>query len=206
MVRAGPGVVAVSKTKSIACAVLMWSMSHCGGLLAEGIDSTYGYRPLTLPANPYSSYRWRPPSNDVYRSEYEVPDDGTGKERLPGTVRTPNPRSMTYRPLNEGQSRSSRVGEFRFRAISPEERTDSGKAEISHSNLNNSRYPVRPKFRELDDKASFRSFIGKHKYRFRPDQRFSSGQTMGDSHLNSPSPTYPPIYKAPVFRQDDRFR
>lgn len=196
------------KIKPSALSSLILGVMLHGGSFAENADSIYNYQPANPQVDPYSGYRWRPSGNAQRQFDSEVTRYRSGSESAPGRVQSPMAQPPgAYRPFKQQKTIIPQVGDFRFRALSPEAQSGSEKINTSQSGIKSDRYTARPKFRNYDNKQSFGSTDVEQKFRFRPDQGFSSSRGEKDSmYMNNPSQAYPPIYSTPVFRQDNRLR
>jgi len=167
---------------------------------ADPSGAVYNYLPVDPPPGAYTGYRWRPAGEGQPQSNNGISDLGGTGAAMPGSEPTSVQPPANFRPLQETEAHSPRVGKYRFRALSADERDRSEQAAASVPSVNSGKVPTRAKFRDTTRQTSSRfSGVQRH-FRFRPDQRFSSPVEGGLPSVY-PAPDVPPVYAAPVFRE-----
>jgi hypothetical protein len=172
-------------------------------LVSQGQEPYDGhtYQPLDS-AGGYSSYHWRPMDGQDKHGYQPSHTFRGGAEYIPSQ---PDPvkglPSGTYRPLDDKNRIAPQIGTYRFRSITPAEKSRLQKRKEMKMNPDDrldstqSKY----KFRGFDTPYDGSPASGMQPV-FRPDRRFSGQQS--DYLYNRPD-TYP-SYASPIFRQDDR--
>ena len=200
------GVAELLKTKlNTPVATLFLGVMLAWDLWAEDAASIYDYQAVTRQPGHFSNYRWRPTDSPHPRAENGAGAYRAGEELLPGrtqAIMTPGPDA--YRPRDKNYGIAPQVGAYRFRTISPDERSRFDRPEPADSSVKSHRYISMPTFRDYGGHQLQRTPEAKQNFRFRPEERFSSrGGEHGSVYMANPATAVPPDYAAPVFRQGD---
>jgi hypothetical protein len=163
----------------------------------------YQYQPPVSGDGQYSGHHWRPIEDRYPYQAEEIQTFRNGSE----VISNPSQPLMafppaTYRPMDQNDRMAPQVGAYRFRTLTPDEKSRIKKLDQQRNMDNQDRVQPRFQFRGHESPALMWSPSASY---FRPDDRFTENESAQTYpyHPHQSQYSQNPSYWAPLFRPDN---